>query len=118
MSILGRLFGAEKLKLKAKAGDATIEITEKDGTKTLRYNGTVYSRLKKDSVFTHEYWDYFIPLAYTYPNPHMLAFSIIYILPLDSPLPSELAMMCESLRSSAASAVNPFTSPLPLVYCR
>ncbi|MEM4063851.1 MAG: fused MFS/spermidine synthase [Candidatus Micrarchaeaceae archaeon] len=40
--------------------------------KEFLYNGNVYSRIKKGTVFTHSYWDYFLPLAYAFERPKVL----------------------------------------------
>ncbi|MEM0149870.1 MAG: fused MFS/spermidine synthase [Candidatus Micrarchaeaceae archaeon] len=43
-----------------------------DGTREVRYNGVVYSRISPNSILTHSYWDYFLPLAYAYENARVL----------------------------------------------
>ncbi len=49
-----------------------IEIYQYGNEKVMKFNGTVYSRLNPDVIYTHEYWDCFIPLAYIYPKPRVL----------------------------------------------
>ena len=45
-------------------------------TKELRYNGIVYSRVKKDNVYTGSYWDYFLPAAYAFERPRILVIGL------------------------------------------
>ena len=51
----------------------SIEIVKyHDGTREVRYNGVVYSRISPKSILTHSYWDCFLPLAYMYENARIL----------------------------------------------
>ncbi len=50
----------------------TITITEKGKVRTLKCNEVIFSRIDRGSLYTHEYWDFFIPLAYLYQEPRIL----------------------------------------------
>ena len=54
------------------AGKKLEIIKYHDGTREVRYNNVVYSRINPKSIFTHSYWDYFLPLAYLCSNPKIL----------------------------------------------
>ncbi len=54
------------------AGKKLEIIRYHDGTREVRYNNVVYSRINPKSIFTHSYWDYFLPLAYLCSNPKIL----------------------------------------------
>lgn len=45
-------------------------------TKELRYNGIVYSRFRRDNVYTGSYWDYFLPAAYAFERPRILVIGL------------------------------------------
>ena len=45
-------------------------------TKELRYNGIVYSRVRRDNVYTGSYWDYFLPAAYAFERPRVLVIGL------------------------------------------
>lgn len=66
------LLGMEREIFSAKYDGHTITITEKNGVRTLKCDDLIYSKLDKNSPYTHEYWDFFIPLIYAYDNPKML----------------------------------------------
>lgn len=53
-------------------GKNTISITENRGTKSLKFNGWVYSRFNEKEIYTYSYWDYFIPLPALYDSPKIL----------------------------------------------
>jgi spermidine synthase len=55
-----------------KDGDDTLSVTDNGEELTLRLNNVVYSRLKKKSIYTNSYWDYFTPLPVLYKNPKIL----------------------------------------------
>ena len=50
----------------------TIEVLSLGNELVLKFNGITYSKLNKGSVFTHQYWDYFLPLAYIFENPRVM----------------------------------------------
>lgn len=54
-----------------KDGGNVIEITESESEKTMRFNNIVYSRINRN-VYTHQYWDFFVPIASLYENPRIL----------------------------------------------
>ncbi|MEM0159224.1 MAG: fused MFS/spermidine synthase [Candidatus Micrarchaeaceae archaeon] len=68
-----QLFGYKTI---ASSNNGSHSLTIRENTitkeKEFLYNGNVYSRIKKDSVFTHSYWDYFLPLAYVFERPKVL----------------------------------------------
>lgn len=52
--------------------DDDLFIEERDGEKILRAGKTLYSKVKKNQLYTNEYWDYFLPSAFVYDNPKIL----------------------------------------------
>lgn len=52
-------------------GTNVIEVTESETERTMRFNNIVYSRVNKN-IYTHQYWDFFVPMAKLYPEPRML----------------------------------------------
>ncbi|MGC8647783.1 MAG: spermidine synthase [Candidatus Micrarchaeia archaeon] len=52
--------------------NAYIEVRERNGERTLFYNGITFSRIRKDSLFTNGYWDYFMPLPLAFENAKVL----------------------------------------------
>lgn len=52
-------------------GDKVI-VRENGLEKKLIYDGYTYSKIPKKGVFTHEYWDYLLPLAYIHRNSKIL----------------------------------------------
>ncbi len=72
MEFLDRLLNRRRTGcIKGERG-GSIEIYGYGNGKVLKFNGTVYSRVSKDSIYTHEYWDCFLPLACLYPRPRVL----------------------------------------------
>ncbi len=53
-------------------GGDSIRIVETPEKKLLKLNGTTFSKLNKSSVYTQDYWDYFIPLAFVFDRPRVL----------------------------------------------
>jgi spermidine synthase len=53
-------------------GSNTIEIVDMGHEKVIRFNSIVYSRIKLDSLYTHQYWDFFMPIACIYDEPKIL----------------------------------------------
>ncbi|MCL4373367.1 MAG: hypothetical protein M1360_00575 [Candidatus Marsarchaeota archaeon] len=51
---------------------AYIEVRERKGERTLLYNGITFSRVRKDSLFTYGYWDYFMPLPSVFNKANVL----------------------------------------------
>ncbi len=49
-----------------------IEVIDSPSEKVLKFNSIVYSRMRKNSLYTHQYWDFFLPLAHIYKNPRVL----------------------------------------------
>ncbi len=72
MEFLDRLFGIKRTGFIKGESGGRIEIYEYGSQKVLKFNGTVYSRISKDSIYTHDYWDCFLPLAFLYPRPRAL----------------------------------------------
>lgn len=62
----------ETLLKEIKDGDDTLSVTDNGEELTLRLNSVVYSRLKKRSLYTGSYWDYFTPLPALYKKPKVL----------------------------------------------
>ncbi len=72
MEFLDRLLNRRRTGYIRGEGGGRIEIYEYGNHKVMKFNGTVYSRINKESIYTHEYWDCFLPLAYLYPRPRVL----------------------------------------------
>lgn len=49
-----------------------IEVITGPNEKVLKFNTIVYSRVRKDALYTHQYWDFFLPLAHIYKRPKVL----------------------------------------------
>ena len=62
----------EVLSIRKKHANISLLENSYTGNKVVKYNGIVYSRFNRMSIFTHSYWDYFLPLAYIYRNPRIL----------------------------------------------
>ncbi|MGC8670053.1 MAG: spermidine synthase, partial [Candidatus Micrarchaeia archaeon] len=54
----------------------TLKIVEKNGRRTLLYNNIVFSAIIKDSLYTHGYWDYFMPLPLLFENPSVMVIGL------------------------------------------
>jgi spermidine synthase len=52
--------------------DDELSVVEEGHSKALKCGNVVYSRISSDSLYTHEYWDFFIPLPYAFENPRIL----------------------------------------------
>ncbi len=70
MSLLGSLF-PKKLYATEDLGNK-LEVFDTGSELVFKFNGITYSKLSKESVFTHQYWDYFLPAAYLFKNPSVL----------------------------------------------
>ena len=53
-------------------GKEDIKIDGNGDTKVLKYNGITYSVANANSIYTHLYWDYFIPLPLLFEKPKVL----------------------------------------------
>jgi len=54
-----------------------ILVFENDNKIVMKYGfSTIYSILDKRSIYTHSYFDYFLPLAYLYESPRILMIGI------------------------------------------
>ena len=63
------------LKLKKEgepADEQQFSVEERGFEKVFKYGNITYSKLRQGSIFTREYWDYFIPAAYAYDTPRVL----------------------------------------------
>jgi spermidine synthase len=49
-----------------------ISIETNESRKVLKYNGITYSIYDSNSLYTHMYWDFFIPLPLLFQNPKIL----------------------------------------------
>lgn len=47
----------------------TVETADR---KLFNFDGATFSKLNKRSIYTHGYWDYFIPLAFAFERPRVL----------------------------------------------
>jgi len=52
--------------------DAEIKVEEQGSRKVLKYNGITYSLSDSNSIYTHMYWDFFIPLPLLFEKPRIL----------------------------------------------
>jgi spermidine synthase len=52
--------------------DSHATVVKHGNEKILLYDNIIYSKLKDNSLYTHSYWDYFIPLPALYENPKIL----------------------------------------------
>lgn len=57
-------------------GRNSIRIVETAEKKLFKLNGTSFSKLNKRSVYTNDYWDYFIPLAFAFDRPRVLVLGL------------------------------------------
>ncbi len=55
-----------------RSGNDVIDIYEWDSERVVKFNGIVYSRLNSKSLYTHEYWDFFLPLGFAFDRPKIL----------------------------------------------
>ena len=62
----------EKEVFSEKSDGRRITITQRGNVRTLRCDGIIFSRIDGSSLYTHEYWDFFMPLAYLYDRPEIL----------------------------------------------
>ncbi len=53
-----------------------FKVVDRGDEKVLVYNGITYSKIKKNSVYTREYWDFFIPAAYAFDKPRVLLIGV------------------------------------------
>ena len=72
------LFSRSRTLSSVDSGGDTISVVESGdySIKELRYNGIVYSRFRKGSVYTGSYWDYFLPVAYAFERPKILVIGL------------------------------------------
>jgi spermidine synthase len=58
--------------------DAEVEneqqfsVEDRGFEKLFKYGNITYSKIRHGTVYTREYWDYFLPTAYAYPKPRVL----------------------------------------------
>ncbi len=65
------ILGYEEIGSVSENSKRIVAYMESDGSKLLTYDGVTYSRIVP-GLYTHSYWDYFIPLAYIYEKPRVL----------------------------------------------
>jgi len=53
-------------------GGAEIKVEEQGSKRVLKYNGITYSLSDSNSIYTHMYWDFFIPLPLLFEKPRIL----------------------------------------------
>lgn len=49
-----------------------LQVVENDRLKMFKFDGFTHSIINKRSIYTHSYWDYFLPIFYAYRNPRVL----------------------------------------------
>ncbi len=52
--------------------DEEFRVEDRGYEKVLKYGNITYSKLKGKGIYTGEYWDYFIPVAYVFGAPRVL----------------------------------------------
>ena len=55
-----------------KVREEKFRIEESGSEKVFKYGNVTYSKIKKGGLYTGEYWDYFIPIAYISKAPRLL----------------------------------------------
>jgi spermidine synthase len=61
-----------KILASAKIDGRDVVVVEKGGRRELVYDHVIHSRLYNNSVYSGQYWDYFVPLPAVFPKPKML----------------------------------------------
>lgn len=72
VNILNKLLDPDKETAVIEDGNDVLTISESNTEKVFKFNDIVYSRINKDSVYTGQYWDYFMPIASLYSKPRIL----------------------------------------------
>lgn len=49
-----------------------LQVVENDEKKIFNFDGATHSVIRKGQLYTGGFWDYFIPIVYTYKNPRIL----------------------------------------------
>ena len=57
-------------------GKNRIRIVDTPEKGFLSFNGAVFSKVNKESVYTGGFWDYFIPLAFAFDRPRVLVLGL------------------------------------------
>jgi len=52
--------------------DANTTIERHGDKQVMKYNNVTYSMLDDNSIYTHMYWDFFLPLPLIFENPRIL----------------------------------------------
>ena len=52
--------------------ESEFRVEDRGYEKILKYGDITYSKIRGGGIYTQEYWDYFIPAAYAFPNPKIL----------------------------------------------
>ncbi len=52
--------------------DEGFRIEDRGYERVLKYDGITYSKLRGRGIYTGEYWDYFLPVAYAFATPSIL----------------------------------------------
>lgn len=52
--------------------ESAFSVEDHGYEKVLKYKGITYSKIKGQGIYTGEYWDYFLPLAYLSDRPNIL----------------------------------------------
>ena len=75
---VGGLFRKSRVISSADSSGNDISVVESGDSmiKEMRYNGIVYSRFKRNSIYTGSYWDYLVPPALAFDNPRILVIGL------------------------------------------
>lgn len=71
MNLLERFLGGNRT-VSVHIGKDRVEVFDWGYERVVKFNGVVYSRLNAETLYTHEYWDFFAPLGFVWPRPKVL----------------------------------------------
>ena len=72
MSLTQLMEGLFGWKILAEAKESNAMVVKRRNEKILLSHNVIYSKLRDGSLYTHSYWDYFIPLPSLYSRPRIL----------------------------------------------
>lgn len=71
MDLLGKFLKGHRT-AQIRIGSDTVEVFDYGLERVVKYNGTVFSRISTEGLYTHDYWDFFLPLGFVWKDPRML----------------------------------------------
>jgi spermidine synthase len=57
---------------KERYDDSEFKIEDNGLEKRMKYGNITYSKLRNGTIYTHDYWDYFLPVAHLFEFPRVL----------------------------------------------